>query len=110
MMAAWPVFLAKEAKKEEAEKLRLEKKARKAARRKARVQTPSSAGESSPVKVNKGSSADQGSRPESTEPTPVENVEFRQDSKHPSSSSNSSSPSFSPADHENRKLNSQPEM
>jgi hypothetical protein len=107
MMAAWPVFLAQEAKKEEAEKLRLEKKARKAARRKARVQTPSSAGQSSPVKVDKGSCADQGSRPESTEPTLVENVEFRQDSKHPS---NASSPSLSSADNENRRLNSQPEM
>jgi uncharacterized protein YdaU (DUF1376 family) len=110
MMAAWPVFLAQEAKKEEAEKLRLEKKARKAARRKARVQTPSSAGQSSPVKVNKGSSADQASRPESTEPTLVENVEFGQDRKHPSSSSNTSPPSFSSANNENRRLNSQPEM
>jgi hypothetical protein len=100
MLAAWPEFREERARKEEKRKSGSgngqeswskeketpdsgslpagweREEGQRAVQGKAQVQTPSSAGESKPVKVDKGSHGDRGSRPESTEMTIVENVEF----------------------------------
>jgi hypothetical protein len=104
MAAAWKEFCAEQVKEEDKEKSRLDAKAKIAAKRKAPVRTSRKAVQSSSIKVNQGSRANQGSRPESTEPTILEHVEFGQGSRHPSSSSQTSPPSFSSADHEKTTL------
>jgi hypothetical protein len=73
-------------KRKEKQNSSMEAEAGKTVTRKTPVRSPHKADQSRSIKVDQGSRANQGARPESTEPAIAEHVEFGQASQHASSS------------------------
>jgi hypothetical protein len=97
--AAYKEYCAQRAMQKDKEKSRLDPTAKEAVKRKPYVRTSRPAVQSSSLKPAKGSRANQVSRPESTEPAIMENVEFAQNGRHPSHPLHSSHPSHISASH-----------